>query len=108
MTTFFGVSGKELYIKDLSWRFLSELILDKCSNAIRQDEKQDWQENCGKMISCQTAVAIADQLEHLIQQGVVERFRTELEFGNLGQHFTEETLKKFIQFCRVSNGFDIW
>ncbi len=108
MATLEGVSGKELYIKDLSWRLLSEFILGKCANVIRQDEKQDWQENCGKIISKQTAVAIADQLERLIQQGVVERFRIELEFGNLGQHFSEETLRKFIHFCRVSNGFDIW
>jgi predicted house-cleaning NTP pyrophosphatase (Maf/HAM1 superfamily) len=108
MTTFFGVSGKELYIKDLSWRFLSEFILDKCANVIREDEKQAWQEMEGKIISKETAVAIAGQLERLIQQGVVESFRTELEFENLGQHFTEETLRKFIQFCRVSNGFDIW
>jgi hypothetical protein len=108
MTTLFGVSEKELYIKDLAWRFLSEFILDKCANLIREDEKQNWQENCGKIISKQTAVAIADQLERLIQQGVVGRFRIKLEFENLGQHFTEETLRKFIQFCRVSNGFDIW
>ena len=108
MTMFFGVSGKELYIKDLTWRFLSEFILDKCKDVIREDEKQDWQEKVGKMISTETAKAIADQLERLIQQGVVERFRIELEFGGLGQHFTGETLKKFIQFCRVSNGFDIW
>jgi hypothetical protein len=108
MTVFFGVSGKELYIKDLSWRFLSEFILDKCRDVIREDEKQDWQENCGKMISAETTKAIADRLERLIQQGVVERFRIELEFGNLGGHFTEETLRKFIQFCRVSKGFDIW
>ena len=108
MTTFFGVSGKELYIKDLSWRFISEFILDKCRDVIREDEKQEWQEKVGKMISHQTAVAIADQLERLIQQGVVERFRIELEFGGLGQHFTEDILRKFIQFCRVSNGFDIW
>jgi len=108
MTVFFGVSGKDLCIKDLAWRLLSEFILDKCASVIRDDEKQDWQENCGKMISAETAKAIADQLERLIQQGVAEIFRIELEFGNLGQHFTEETLRKFIHFCRVSNGFDIW
>ncbi len=108
MTVFFGVSGKELYIKDLPWRLISEFILDKCRDVIREDEKQDWQENCGKMISAQTAKAIADQLEELIEKGVVGRFMIELEFGGLGQHLTEETLEKFIQFCRVSKGFDIW
>jgi len=108
MTMFFGVSGKELFVKDLSWRFLSEFILDKCRDVIREDERQDWQEKVGKMISAETAKAIADQLERLIQQGVVEGFRIELEFGGLGQHFNEDNLKKFIQFCRASNGFDIW
>ena len=108
MTTFFGVSGKDFYIKDLAWRFLSEFILNKCKNVIREDERQDWQEKVGKMISHKTAVAIADQLERLIQQGVVEGFRIELEFGGLGQHFSEDNLRKFILFCRSSNGFDIW
>ncbi len=108
MTTLIAVTGKEFFIKDLPWRILSDFILDKCRDVIRADEKQWWQDMEGKIISGETAKAIAAQLEYLIENGTVENFRIELEFGNLGQHFSEENLKKFIQFIRHSGGFDIW
>lgn len=108
MTTLIAANGKEFFIKDLSWRILSDFILYECRDVIKQDEKQDWQENCGKIISGETANAIANQLEQLIEKGVVERFRIELELGNLGRHFSEQDLRKFIWFCRISGGFDIW
>lgn len=108
MTTLIAINGKQFYNKNLSWRLLSDFVLDKCSNEIRQDEKKGWQEMDGRIISGETANAIANQLEQLIEKGVVERFRNELEIANLGSHFSEENLRKFIQFSRSSGGFDIW
>ena len=108
MTTLIALNGKEFFVKDLSWRLLSDFVLDHCRNVIKEDEKQEWQEGYGKIISQETAVAIADQLEQLIEKGVVERFRIELELGNLGSHFSENDVRKFIQFSRHSGGFDIW
>ena len=108
MTTLIALNGKEFFVKDLPWRLLSDFVLDHCRNVIKEDEKQEWQEGYGKIISQETAVAIATPLEKLIKKGVVERFRIELEFGNLGSHFSEKDVKKFIQFLRHSGGFDIW
>ena len=108
MTTLIATNGKEFFIKDLSWRILSDFILDQCRSVIKPDEKQWWQDMEGKIISRDTAIGIADKLESLIKNGVVERFRIELEIANLGRHFTEDNLRKFIQFSRYSGGFDIW
>ncbi len=108
MTTLIATNGKELFIKDLPWRILSEFVLYECRDVIREDEQRGWQEMEGKIISAKTANAIAEKLEHLIENGVVERFKIELEIANLGRHFSEESLRKFIQFSRHSGGFDIW
>jgi hypothetical protein len=108
MATLDGVNENHLQISTRSWRLLSDFIFDRCDDLIKEDERQGWHSTRGKIISCETAVAIADRLEALMDQGVVERFRTELSIVHMDTHFSEYLLKTFIEFCRHSGGFDIW
>jgi hypothetical protein len=108
MPTLEGVNRKNLYINTKSWRLLSDLIFKHCSEFIKDDERQGWHDSYGKMISAHTATAIADRLERLIDQGAIERYIVELEILKMESYFTEERLRKFIEFCRHSGGFDIW
>jgi len=108
MATLEAVNEKYFHISMRSWRLLADFIFDRCSDFIKDDERQGWHSNYGKIISRETAVAIADRLEALIEEGIVKRFEIELEIVNMQFYFTEENLKKFIEFCRHSGGFDIW
>jgi hypothetical protein len=108
MATLESVSRKNFYINTRSWRLLTDLLFDKCGDLIKKEEREGWHSNYGKMISGKTASAIANRLEALMDQGVVERFKIELSIVNLQSHFSEDNLKKFIEFCRHSGGFDIW
>jgi len=108
MPTLEGVNKKYFHINTCSWRLLTDFIFDRCDDLIKDDERHGWHSNYGKIISAETAVAIADRLEELMDQGVVERYQIELWIVNMHTHFTEENLKKFIEFCRDSGGFDIW
>lgn len=103
-----GVNENHFEVSTRSWRLLTDFIFDKCGDVIRDDERHGWHSNYGKIISAETAVAIADRLEALIAEGVVERFRTELSIVNMDAYFSEYLLRKFIEFCRHSGGFDIW
>ena len=108
MPTLEGVNKKHLSINTRFWRLLTDFLFDKCDDLIKDDERHGWHSNYGKIISAETAVAIADRLEELMDQGVVERFRTELSIVNMDIHFSEDILRRFIEFCRHSGGFDIW
>ncbi len=108
MPTLEGANRKNLYIKTKSWRLLSDLIFKHCGESIREDERQGWHDSYGKMISGETAKAIADRLERLIDQGIVDGYMVELEILKMESYFSEEQLRKFIDFCRHSGGFDIW
>ena len=108
MPTLEAVNEKYFHINTRSWRLLADFIFDRCSDLIKEDERQGWHSARGKIIGCETAVAIADRLEHLIEEGIVERYIIELSIVNMHTHFTEENLRKFIEFCRDSGGFDIW
>lgn len=108
MTTLSATNGKQFYNNVRSWRLLADLIFDNCADLIKEDERQGWHEGYGKIISRETASAIANRLEALMDQGVVDRYKIELSIVNLQSHFSEDNLKKFIEFCRHSGGFDIY
>jgi len=108
MATLEGVNKNNFHVSTLSWRLLANFIFDKCGDLIKEDERQGWHENYGKMVSCETAIAIADRLERLIGEGIVKRYEIELSIVNMESYFNVEILKRFIQFCRNSGGFDIW
>lgn len=108
MPTLEGVNGNHLHINTPSWRLLADFIFDRCPDLIKDDERQGWHESYGKMIGAETAIAIANWLERLTQEGVVERYEIELSIVNMQSHFNEKILKRFIEFCRDSGGFDIW
>ncbi len=103
-----GVNENHFHLNTRSWRLLTDFLFDMCGDVIKEDERQGWHSNYGKIISSETANAIADRLEALIDQGVVERFRIELSIVNMHVHFTKENVKKFLEFCRDSGGFDIY
>ena len=103
-----GVNGKYFHINTRSWRLLTDFLFDRCDDLIKEDERHGWHSNYGKIISAETASAIAGRLERLIQQGVVERYEIELSIVNMQSHFNEKIVKRFIEFCRDSGGFDIW
>ncbi len=108
MPTLEGVNRKNFHINTRSWRLLADFIFDRCDDLIKDDEKHGWHSNYGKIISAETAVAIADRLEALMDQGVVERYQIELSIVNMESYFSVDILKRFIQFSRTSAGFDIW
>jgi hypothetical protein len=103
-----GVNGNHFHMNTRSWRLLADFIFERCADLIKGDERQGWHENYGKMISRETAIAIADRLEKLIEEGAVKRYQIELSIVNMEFYFSEENLRKFIEFCRHSGGFDIW
>ena len=103
-----GVNGKNFHINTRSWRLLADFIFDNCNDLIKEDERHGWHSNYGKIISRETAIAIADRLERLIQEGIVERHIIELSIIKMEFYFNVEILKRFIEFCRDSGGFDIW
>ena len=108
MPTLEGVNKKYFHINTRSWRLLADFIFDRCDDLIKDDERHGWHSNYGKIISAETAVAIADRLEALIDQGVFGRYQIELSIVNMDTHFSEDVLRNFIEFCRQSGGFDIW
>jgi len=108
MPTLEGVNGKNFHINTRSWRLLADFIFDRCEDLIKDDERHGWHSNYGKIISCETAVAIADRLEALIAEGVVQQHVIELSIIKMESYFNEKILKKFIEFSRDSGGFDIW
>ncbi len=108
MPTLEGVNGNHFQINTRSWRLLTDFLFDECSNVIKADERHGWHSNYGKIISAETAIAIADRLEYLIEEGIVERYMIHLSIVNMDSHFSEDILRKFIEFCRQSGGFDIW
>jgi hypothetical protein len=108
MPTLEGVNGSHFHMNTRSWRLLTDFLFDECSNVIKADERQGWHSNYGKIISSETAVAIADRLDRLIEEGIVEQHIIELSIVNMDTHFSENILRKFIEFCRHSGGFDIW
>jgi hypothetical protein len=108
MATLEGVNKKYFHLSTRSWRLLADFIFDRCGDLIKEDERQGWHENYGKMISAETAIAVANRLERLIQEGIMERYEIELSIINMQSHFNEKILKRFIEFCRDSGGFDIW
>jgi hypothetical protein len=108
MATLEGVNRKNFQLNTKSWRLLTDFIFDRCKDLIKADEMEGWHDGYGKIISHDTAIAIANRLEALIEQGVVRHHITELEIIKMESYFTEENLRKFIEFCRHSGGFDIW
>jgi len=108
MPTLEGVNKNNFHISTRSWRLLADFIFDKCNDLIKDDERHGWHSNYGKIISAETASAIADRLEVLIEEGVVDRHLIELSIIKMESYFTKENLRKFIEFCRHSGGFDIW
>ena len=108
MATLEGVNRKNFHINTRSWRLLADFIFDKCGGLIKEDEREGWHSGYGKIISRETAIAIADRLEALMDQGVVDRYKIELSIANLQSYFNQENLRKFIEFCRHSGGFDIY
>ncbi len=108
MATLEGVNKMNFQLNTQSWRLLANLIFDRCRDLIKDNERQGWHENYGKMISAETARQISNRLERLIEQGIVERYEVELEIANLKPYFIREILTKFIRFCKGSGGFDIY
>ena len=108
MATLEAVNEKYFHISMRSWRLLTDFLFDECADLIKDGEKQGWHENYGKMISRETAIAIADRLDRLIAEGVVEQHVIELSIIRMESYFSVEILKRFVQFCRGSGGFDIW
>jgi hypothetical protein len=108
MATLEAVNENHFHLSTRSWRLLADFIFDRCADLIKDDERHGWHSNYGKIISAKTAIAIADRLEALIDQGVFERYQIELSIVNMDTHFREHVLRKFIEFCRESGGFDIY
>ena len=108
MPTLEGVNGNHLQINTPSWRLLADFIFDKSSDLIKDDERHGWHSNYGKIISAETAIALADRLEALIEEGVVKQHVIELSIIKMESYFSMDILKRFIEFCRDSEGFDIW
>lgn len=108
MPTLEGVNKNNFRINTRSWRLLADFIFDRCSDVIKDDERHGWHSNYGKIISAETARQIADRLERLIKEGIVEQYIIELSIIKMESYFSVEILKRFIQFCRSSGGFDIW
>jgi len=108
MATLEGVNKQNFQITTRSWRLLADLIFDRCGDLIKENEREGWHSNYGKMISRKTAIAIADRLGGLIRKGIVKRYESELEVVNMQFHFSEKIVDKFIEFCRQSGGFDIY
>jgi hypothetical protein len=106
MATLEGVNRKIFQLRTKSWRLLADFIFDNCGDLIKDDERQGWHDGYGKIISHETAVSIADRLERLIKEGVEEQHMVVLSVLKLESYFPD--LKKFIEFCRHSGGFDIW
>jgi hypothetical protein len=103
-----GVNRKNFQINTRSWRLLVDFIFDHSGNLIKEDERHGWHEGYGKIISGETANKIADCIDRLIAEEVVERHIIELSIIKMESHFSVEILKKFAQFLRSSGGFDIW
>ncbi len=108
MPTLEGVYRKKLYIKTKSWRLLTDFIFDHCKDLIPADEREGWHDGYGKIISHETAVAIADRLEGLIANGVFETHMIVLDTIRMASYLNLEILRRFIEFCRHSGGFDIY
>ena len=78
MATLEATSEKHFHISTRSWRLLADFIFDRCSDLIKDDERQGWHSGYGKMISAETARQIADRLEALIEEGIVRRYEKQL------------------------------
>ncbi len=118
------------------WKPLADFVIDKCPDLLRDGEVESWYSSSGHIVDAETAIAIAKKLDRLIKGGVAKRREIELMIyfpptrcgfcegtglkdqgecptchgkGNIQRsNFSEENVKKFVEFCRNSGGFDIY
>jgi hypothetical protein len=118
------------------WKHLADFVIDTCPELLRGGEIDGWYSNTGHIVDVDIAIAIAKKLDHLIKAGAAKRREIQLLIafppvrcgycegtGSKDQikctacdgkgeiersHFSEENVKKFVEFCRNSGGFDIY
>jgi len=60
------------------WRRLADYILDH-TKCVDEKDFDKWQENSGHEVDEETAIQIANQLEHLISTGHAEKYKQEID-----------------------------
>ena len=119
-----------------SWRALAHFILDHSVRFLPDGEAEGWFSNEGHMVEETLASRIAVRLVHLLEQGTVRQYETEMLIhyppvachacnskgvnekgercrvcrgeGRLNQiDFSEEKVREFVTFIRNCAGFDI-
>jgi len=118
------------------WKPLADFVIDTCPELLRDTDIPGWYSSYGHMVDVETAEAIAKKLDRLIKAGAAKRREIELSIAfppircgacegkgtkdqskctdcdGKGQiqrsDFTEENVKKFVNFCRDSGGFDVY
>jgi len=60
------------------WRRLADYILDH-TKCVDEADFDKWQENSGHEVDEETAIQIANQLEHLISTGHAEKYKQEID-----------------------------
>lgn len=80
------------------WRPLANYIID-FTGCVEKGDEEKWHENGGHEVDEETAIQIANQLEHLIKTGHTEKYAEEYmkehEEANLHNEKIGEEMKKF-------------
>jgi len=129
-------SGQYFRNIDGWWKALADFIIDRCPDLLRDGEAEAWFRDDGHIVGAETASAIADRLDQLIERGVVKKHEIEFELtyppvvcsscsgtgiqnqaecvacrgrGKLNlSYFTEDNVRAFARFAKNSGGFDIY
>ena len=99
------------------WRPLWQCIGSSCDDILSEDDITGGYFNDGHTISKEQAVAIAERMKSLIENGTINDYKLEYDksFTALPEDdfmknysFTVDNLQEFIRFCEGSGGFEIW
>ena len=99
------------------WRPLWQCIGSSCDDILSEDDITGGYFNDGHTISKEQAVAIAERMKSLIENGTINDYKLEYDKSSTAlpeddfmknYSFTVDNLQEFIRFCEGSGGFEIW
>ena len=98
------------------WRPLWQFVCNECKDILTDEEKDSGMYNEGTVIDASKAHQIADKLAEMVVSGKVSHYSSKyLEYqkkfpdDDISHYpFDEHNVINFMNFCKESEGFEIW
>ena len=96
-------NGESFRVQWGDWYPMADYILETCEDLFQEHETDHWFSNDGQRVSEETAEVMGERLLKLVEDGSVEKYRTE-KIGS-GDEVVVNRIKAFAKFCLNSGGF---